>query len=158
MNEFTAKKLGEVLAFARVGSETFEKGQAALEQVLGAERVTDTIRTLQQRASEIELAAREAGIQDITLAKAEGTGTKLRSMRELYVGDEWDNPAELLEWSGFFEGAAVVHWELVCGASKALDDDTLKTLAQTGRDFHHDTLHQVGDAIRELGTKKAQAA
>ena len=39
MNEFGAKKLGEVLAFAVVEIETFEKGRTALSKVLGEEEV-----------------------------------------------------------------------------------------------------------------------
>ena len=39
MNEFTAKKLGEVLAFAEVGMETFEKGRDAFISVFGDEMV-----------------------------------------------------------------------------------------------------------------------
>ncbi len=155
MNQFTAKKLGEVLAFSKVGQETIEKGRDAFEQVLGAETVANTVAALDQQAVDIEALATEASVQDITLAKAEGTGKKLRDMRDMYVGDEWDNAAELLEWSGFFEGAAVVHWALVDGASEALNDTALQDLAAEGMGLHQDLLEMVTQSITKLGHEKA---
>ncbi len=155
MNQFTAKKLGEVLAFCQVGHETFEKGRVALEQGLGAEVVEKALAELEQQAMDIEAAAKEAGVEEITLTKAQGTGGKLRGMRDMYVGDEWDNPAELLEWSGFFEGAAVVHWALVVGAAEALNDTHLQDLAATGKTLHHTLLHTVTERITKLGNQKA---
>ena len=105
MNEFTAKKLGEVLAFATVGIETWEKGREAIESVFGedTDRLIDASKKHRDTLGNI---AESENVQDIVSKKLEGTGTKLRSMRDLYVGEEWHNPTELLEWSGFFEGAA----------------------------------------------------
>lgn len=155
MNEFTAKKLGEVLAFAIVGKEIFEKGREALEEVLTSEGVNQIIESVNAHANAITGLAGAEGTTDITLPKSEKTADKLRKMLDLYVGDEWDNSAELLEWLGFFEGAALVHWKLVEGAGQALEDDKLKDLAKTGVDFHHNLLAQVSEAIRNLGGKKA---
>ncbi len=155
MNEFTAKKLGEVLAFANVGVEIFEKGKEALSQVLTPEGVGYVMENARGHARAItELAAAE-GTSDTTISKSHKTGDKLREMLHLYVGDQWDNPAELLEWLGFFEGAALVHWKLVEGAALALKDDKLKDIAKIGVDFHHDLLTQVSESIRNLGGKKA---
>lgn len=155
MNEFAAKKLGEVLAFCRVGVETIERGHEAVSQVL--EDVDGLANKLKDHATRIETIAENAGMSDVTLTKADGTGTKLRSMRDMYVGDEWDNPAELLEWLGFFEGAAIVHWALVEGAGKALTNGELEDLADKGKDLHEDLLEDVEDAIKKLGAKKATA-
>lgn len=113
MNEFIAKKLGEVLAFAVVGKETFEKGKDAFVSVLGKEVFDEMIVETTKRIAAIEALAMENNAEEIVNTKLAGTGRKLREMRDLYVADQWDNPTELLEWSGFFEGAAVVHWALV---------------------------------------------
>lgn len=155
MNEFAAKKLGEVLAFCRVGVETIERGHEALSQVL--EDVDGLSNKLKDHATRIESIAENAGMSDVTLTKADGTSTKLRSMRDMYVGDEWDNPAELLEWLGFFEGAAIVHWALVEGAGQALTNGELESLADKGKDLHEDLLEDVEDALKKLGAKKATA-
>jgi hypothetical protein len=76
-------------------------------------------------------------------------------MRDLYIGDEWDNPTEVLEWSGFFEGAALVHWAVVDGAAKTLDLADLEKLAGEGQDYHHKMLHDIADMLRKIGGKKA---
>jgi hypothetical protein len=155
MNEFTAKKLGEVLAFCRVGVETLERGGAALASVSTEEKVQEWALELKDQAQQIESLTQE---KEITLQKAEATGKKLVAMRDMYVGDEWDNPAELLEWSGFFEGAAIVHWALVQGAADALDNSSLADLAEDARSFHEDMLIGVSESLENIGNSKAQVA
>lgn len=155
INEFVAKKLGEVLAFNRVGTETLEKGRAALVAVLGEEKIVDMEERNKVHGENIIKIASDAGVLETTSAKADKTSDKLRAMRDLYVGDQWDNATELLEWSGFFEGAAVVHWALVRGAAEALEHATLTVLAEEGVDWHYELLEM---AESELGSKGADKA
>lgn len=150
MNEFVAKKLGEVLAFTRVSSETIEKGRAALVAALGEEKILDMQEKNRMHGEGIMKVATDAGVIDTTLAKADKTSEKLRAMRDLYVGDQWDNATELLEWSGFFEGAAIVHFGLVRGAAQALDHAALSIIAEEGVDWHYELLEM---AVGELQTK-----
>jgi hypothetical protein len=159
MNEFAAKKLGEVLAFCRVGQETLERARDGFEREMegGGNVVDKVIADLERHADKIEVLAHKAGTHDITFAKADATGEKLRAMRDMYIGDEWDNPTEVLEWTGFFEGAAMVHWAVVDGAAKALKLDDLETLAKEGQDYHEDMLKTVAKLLREIGGKRAQA-
>lgn len=152
MNEFTAKKLGEVLAFCQVGLETIGKGIDALESIYGKEGMTIMVTAIERQAKEIE---EIAGGSEITLNKAQATGKKLGTMRDLYVGDEWDNPTELLEWSGFFEGAAIVHWELVMGSATGLGDHKLQTLASEAINFHKGLLSQSSEFLRTTGMARA---
>jgi len=154
MTEFTARKLGEVLAFSQVGAETMEKGRPAFESVFGAEKVNALIAGQNDHAAAITKGARDAGMADATMAKAAATGTKLRAMRDMYVGDQWDNAAELLEWSGFFEGAAVVHFSLVQGSGEALANEEIKGLGAQGMSFHNDILQAAIKAIAEYAKKK----
>jgi len=113
INEFIAKKLGEVLAFAEVGIETLERGQEGFASVLGKSAPEKMLETNKEHSALLKkIAADDKQFGSVTLAKSIKTGEKLRKMRDLYVGDEWDNGVELLEWSGFFEGAALVHWQL----------------------------------------------
>lgn len=158
MNEFAAKKLGEVLAFCQIGQETLEKARDGFVREMedGAATVDKVIADLGDHADKIEVLANKAGVAEITLPKAEATGNKLRSMRDLYIGDEWDNPTEVLEWTGFFEGAAIVHWAVVDGAAKSLGLDELEALAGEGQDYHKKMLDDVTDMLRAIGSKKAQ--
>lgn len=154
MNEFTAKKLGEVLAFSIIGKESLEKGKEGFVKVFG-----DDLEELKQRYEGISEGIKEivsdSEEKDITLNKAEKTSEKLRHMRDFYVGDEWDNSAELLEWSGFFEGAALVHWKLVEGAAESLESEGLKSLSEKGSEFHKEMLDKVSEKIKEIGIEKS---
>ncbi len=157
INEFTAKKLGEVLAFATVGGEIFTRGQAALEVTFMADGVAELKQQMQAHVTALTDLATTLGTAEITLPKSEKTSAKLRQMMELYIGDQWDNPAELLEWLGFFEGAADIHWQLVHGAGETLANQDIISLADTGIGFHQQLLKEVGTAIHKIGSTKAAA-
>lgn len=154
MNEFTAKKLGEVLAFARVGTDTIERGRAALVAVVGEERILDMAEKNRMHSEGVMRIATDAGMIDTTLAKAEKTETKLKQMRDLYVGDQWDNATELLEWSGFFEGAAIVHWNIVKGAAQALNDESFLILCEEGINWHYELLELAEGELESKGADK----
>lgn len=156
VNEFVAKKLGEILAFSEVGAETWEKGQEPLASVLGAEVVADVIARTHEHARGIRALTEELGVSEITLKKLEATGKKLREMRELYIGDQWHNPVELLEWSGFFEGAAVVHFALVRGAGEGLEHEALTELGTEGADFHQQILDKAEGELHSVGQNRSQ--
>jgi hypothetical protein len=156
MNEFTAKKLGEVMAFAEVSIDTFEKGREALVSVLSSDMVETVVSECQMHIDTIKKIAEQAGQSAVTLKKAEATILKLRAMRELYIGEQWDNPTELLEWSGFFEGAAVVHWALVRGCAEQTENNDLIELSLSATNLHHKILHNAGELLTEVGKKKSQ--
>jgi hypothetical protein len=155
MNEFTAKKLGEILAFSEVGAETFKMGQTALAEQLGTETAVDYIGKCVVHGEAIKKIAEDNGMLDTVLTKLEGTGKKLRAMRDLYVGDQWDNAVELMEWSGFFEGAAVVHFALVKGAAEAIVDERLMLLAEEGMNMHYEMLDRAESELNSVGQARA---
>jgi len=157
MNEFVAKKLGEVLAFNQVGTDTFEKGKTALIAAIGEERFADAEDKNRIHADAIIKIATDAGMIDITTEKAAKTGDKLKAMRDLYVGDQWDNATELMEWSGFFEGAAVVHWALVRGAAEGMNNETLLELANEGVNWHYELLELAESELSTTGQDRATA-
>jgi hypothetical protein len=153
MNEFVGKKIGEVIAFCEVGIDTLHKGQA-LAELLGSDATAAKLEALQSHKTAL-LAA--AGPQiDTATAKAAATGEKLKGMREAYIGDEWDNAVEIMEWQGFFEGAAVVHCALVAGAAEELDLSDLQQVANEAKRYHQDELAAYGEQLRSTGAKRAQ--
>lgn len=156
INEFVAKKLGEVLAFNQVGTDTLEKGRTALVEILGEERMVDMEEKNRIHAESIIKIATEGGAIDTTLAKASKTKEKLIKMRDLYVADQWDNATELMEWSGFFEGAAVVHWALVRGASEVIDIEELRLLAEEGVNWHYELIELAESELGSTGQSRAQ--
>lgn len=155
INEFVAKKIGEVLAFTMVSSDTIERGRESLISALGEEKVADMLEKNRIHGEELIRISTEGGGIDTTLAKAKKTEEKLKKMRDLYVGDEWDNPTELMEWSGFFEGAAVVHWALVRGAAEALNNEGFIILAQEGTNYHYELLELAESELASIGQTKS---
>lgn len=156
MNNYTAKKIGEVLAFQQIMIETIARGRKALDEAYGSSRVDEILVKSEKFEDAIEAEAKTAGVEEAVIAKAEATSGKLRSMQELYIGDEWDNPVELLEWSGFFHGAGVAHASLAKGASEALSLETLKSLSLEIFQFHHNLLHETNSHLEDQGRKKAR--
>lgn len=156
MNEFTARKIGEVLAFAQVGGESLAKGKAGFVEAFGADAFAKAQSENMGHAEEIMRISQNEAVRETVLAKAEKTAAKLRAMRELYLKeDDWQDATELLEWSGFFEGAAIIHWTLVAGAADKSGSMELKALADRGATMHHDLLHRAGEAIRARAEEKA---
>jgi hypothetical protein len=155
MNEFSAKKMGEVLAFAQVGVETVERAQSALSSVIG-ETVVNMMRNVQREYdTKLQAIATAEGVAEIVLTKAGKTGDKLRQMRDLYIGDEWDNATEVMEWLGFFTGAAIVHWELVAGVAKALGHEDLQKLAENAVSAYQKALEVDGNTLQQVGSARA---
>jgi hypothetical protein len=155
INEFVAKKIGEVLAFTRVSTDTITKGHTALVQTLGEEVVQDMLDKDRIYGEELLRISTEGGGIDTTLAKASKTEEKLKMMRDLYVGDQWDNAVELMEWSGFFEGAAIVHFALVRGAGEELENEALITLSNEALAYHYELLDQSENHLSLVGQDKA---
>lgn len=157
INEFLAKKIGEVVAFTRVGIDTIERAHAPLVAVLGEEKVQDILDRNRFHGEELLKIALDGGAGDITLAKAEKTEEKLKAMRDLYIKDEWDNATEVLEWNGFFEGAAIVHAGLIRGGAQSLGNETFMTLCEEFVQYHYELLEMVESELALVGTDKATA-
>lgn len=154
MNEFTAKKLGEVLAFTTVGIETIQKAGQPFIDVVGPDFVAEYIEKNTIHGEEIKALAEAGGMLEVTTTKHGKTSEKLRKMRDLYIGDEWENPTEVLEWLGFFEGAAQVHWALVQGAGRVMESDALIALSAEGEETHHQFLDQVASELESVGEER----
>jgi len=157
MNEFVGKKLGELLAFCQVSSDTYAKGRTALVEALGEEKVSDVEEKNRMHGEEIIRIATEGGVIDATQAKARATEEKLKKMRDLYVADQWDNATELMEWSGFFEGAAIVHWALMRGVAEGLDHEGLLELTDEGVNWHYELLELAEGHLDSIGQSKVSA-
>ena len=136
MNEFSAKKIGEGLAFTNVSNKTFEKGYEGFRKLFMDVKLDALKKENTECYDELLNIAKELKVEDITLSKALATEEKLLSMRDLYVKDEWDNITELCEWLGFFEGAAIVHWALVETSVLESGLNDLSDFAREIGDFH----------------------
>ncbi|MES2223635.1 MAG: hypothetical protein V4469_01735 [Patescibacteria group bacterium] len=156
MNEFTAKKIGEVLAFAKVGNETITKAMSVFGQIFSKAEIDGFIARNNAHQEALIAFAKAQNVSEIVLPKSEKTGTKLIAMRDAYVGDEWDNPSEVFEWWGFFGGAALAHWNLVKGVGETLNDDVLTALAFDAIGFHESLYDASSGLLSEIGREKAK--
>lgn len=150
------KKAGEVKAFAEVGISLLKKGKEGLrDDVFSADEIAELIAANQTHIDQIDTIAAAADASDLVDEKAEKTKDKLINLQDSYLTDEddWEDPLELLEWSGFFHGGALVHWSLIIGACKNNGPDKLAKLADGGYNFHHEVLHAVKDSIETLGSQ-----
>lgn len=148
MDNTLAKKIGEVLAFERGLAELFDKGRVGLKSFWDDVGVDTVIKQASVRATNIENWSSGAGVAEVVMAKAEGTGNKLIAMRDMYLQDHWDDGVEILEWLGFLEGAAIVHCSLVVEGGKVSGYEDLTHLATVAYDFHSDFLSQVSKLIK----------
>jgi len=146
------KKVGEVLAFTRVGSDTFERGEDAFVQVFSEEEYDQILKELEDLHEELETFIAQSEDSAIVTEKAEKTADKLINMRDLYINDEWGDQVELLEWLGFFQGAALVHWGLVFGYASGGFVPTLGDTAKNAMTFHEHLLQKVAQALVDIGS------
>jgi len=153
MNDHMWKKCGEVKAFAEVNKAFLKRGKPALKNtVFTADEIEELVAANRTHRDQLTATAETAGKTDLINNKAEKTVTKLEALQDTYLeDDDWEDAVELLEWSGFFHGGALVHWNLVAGAAKASDNDKLAKLASGGYKFHHEVLHAVKDRLEERG-------
>lgn len=155
MNEFVGRKMGEVLAFAETFNDTVERGREAIEKELNADEIQNLETDSQHQAEAIKRFAEDGGVAEVTATKAQATNTKLRTLRDTYIGDSWDELTEIYEWMGFYTGAAIVHWELVKGAGEGLGNQDVVKVAKDAQEFYEKLLKRAKDHLKEVG-KNAQ--
>ena len=154
MNEFGAKKTGEVIAFLHIGQQFLDKGGSAGRQAFGTQ-AADFAKRLENLRTQSEQLFVGDSFKEKIKSKVEATTTKVSDMMHLYVGDEWDNPTELLEWSGFYAGAGAVHAALLDGYFTAVGNKVAAQWAQETKLLFEDWLQVAATRLAETGTQHA---
>lgn len=155
MNEFVAKKLGEVLAFIRSSKDTFNRGTGVLTAALGAQKMEDIAEKNRLYSEEIVRIAIEGAVIDTVENKAGQDVAELAGMRDLYLGQNWEEVNEILEWSSFVEGASIAHWALIRGAAESLNHTGLLTLCEEAVNWHYEILEMIESELSKIGQDKA---
>lgn len=114
MNEFIVKKMAEVQAFINLRSVILDKAYGL------SDMAPRTAAALAEKNPEIGSLIESASLKEVFRSKVQKTDDKLTEMMNLYIGDEWDNPVEVLEWLSFYSGAAAAHAALVAGTLNEL--------------------------------------
>jgi hypothetical protein len=157
MNDFSAKKLGEVLAFNRIGEDNIQKASATLTGALGDEKVMDMGEKFRMHGEEILRIATDAGVVDTTLAQSVTDEQKLKTMRTDYMGDRFDSDTEVFEWLGFFHGALIAHFGVLKGIAQGLEHEGLSMIAEEGVNWNYEMLEQVESELESRGQDNATA-
>lgn len=153
MKQFTAKKLGEVLAFATVGNEMLEKNETAFREYLGVELLAHVLETNAMHAKNIRHIGETEGMWETMEKTAKESGGKLEKMRDVYLNDS-SNVSDLFEWFSFVEGAAYGHFMVLKGAAERANDEALLELAEDGSTFHYELLAHIVEELEEIGEDK----
>jgi len=156
MTQKTAKKIGEAHAFAHVLADTFTNNAAVMTKIFG-EHAENIVATASQQKADLEKIATETDMADIVVPKSEKTGNKIMGMGDTYVGDDWDDAAEVLEWMSFFVGGAIVHWQLITGSAQQMDHSEFKDVAQKGTDYYAGLMKQLREFALTIGKERAQS-
>lgn len=155
MNEKIAKKIGEAHAFAALCKETNEQVPAVFAKVFGEAIVSDLPQMCSTQMDDLERTATEAGMADAVLEKSKRTQEKIRTMANQYVGDAWDDPAEVLEWMSFFVGGAAVHWDVIAGGGSGMQHDDLKRVGEQGAAYYTSLFEAARSAGNAIGVERA---
>lgn len=155
MNEFTAKKLGEVVAFAKMGNDTIEKSKKIFGEFLSDLDMSSALANADKQVDEILAFATEHNILDAVKSEADKTSKKIESMRDLYIGDEWGNSSVVFGWWGFFGGAAIAHWNLVKGIGEAIENDVFVQIAYNAIAYHENLYDTAVSLLAEIGRNKS---
>ena len=154
MNEKITKKIGEASAFAQVLLATYEANEPVMKELLDGIAST-VVKTAESQKTALQSLCDEAGAVSILKPKAEKTAEKITKMGEMYVGDQWDDVAEVLEWMSFFVGGAIVHWQLIAGAGEAMGHTALKRVADAGVSYYTELMDQLKVAANKVGTERS---
>jgi hypothetical protein len=150
MNEFVSKKLAEVQAFIDLSSKIAERGGEPF-----ATTAPDVHQLLTSLHGDVGRFVESPDLQKVFQTKRERTSSKVTQMMELYIGESWDNPVEVLEWLSFYAGSASAHSALVSSALTALSqDDAAAELAGISESFWS-VLTKVKEELRVLGAQRA---
>jgi len=154
MNEKIAKKIGEAYAFSVVLKEIKEKTPGVFTELFDteSEKISDV--SINQISS-LEKLSEEFSMKDVVIIKAEKTSKKISEMGDFYVGDDWDDSAEVLEWMSFFLGAAIVHWQLILGAAKKIENTEFVSISKDGVDYYSQLLDKAKIKAEEIGAERA---
>ncbi|MFW5887163.1 MAG: hypothetical protein ACOCUH_00010 [Bacteriovoracia bacterium] len=155
MNEKVAKKIGEAYAFANVLQKLQDDNKEVIKDLLG--EYSDSIKeNTETQISELTNISEKGDQKETVITKAEKTSNKITEMGNFYVGDDWDDSAEVLEWLSFFLGAAIVHWQLILGSAKAMGDESFAQVAESGAAYYFELLQQSRIKAEEIGAERSR--
>lgn len=146
------KKIGEALAFSRVGEDLFIRAKGALVSGFGETWYEVNLARILTSRENLESLFRSFGDDaSVVEEKAGRTTAKIESMQSTYLSDDdWSDLDEVVEWMSFWLGGAVVHWAVLERSLNSLGSPS--EIAVSGREEFHLVLND----LIEYGKKQKQ--
>ncbi len=154
MNTFISHKLGEVIAFAEIGTDTLKKGQKGFAKMLDEKEIDDMKKMFSKLEKRLGEIAKEQGVEKEAKKKAAESKEKIIKMRDMYIDGKWDVVSELLEWTGFYAGASLVHWKLIAGAAKTMKFEELETVSRQAINFYDKLFVSDEEKLQKIGAER----
>ena len=149
MNQQGVKKLAEVEAFICLSEDIMKRaGKSFASYAPSVRRYLKKCRIDSLRQFIVE------DNQEVFDAAQSRTTRKLMVMMDTYVGDKWDNPIEVMEWTSFVAGAGAAHCVL---ASSLLPEEEEQAIHQID-DLHEDFLCLLDAVIFSLAVPRVALA
>jgi ElaB/YqjD/DUF883 family membrane-anchored ribosome-binding protein len=155
MNTKTAKKVGEAHAFLEALNNLYRNYENVMTDVFqgSPDEHIGAHSKLQQLLQDV---SRENDQEDVMTEKSSKTVVKIEKMGETYVGDEWDNPVEVVEWLSFLLGAAVVHWQVIAGSAESSEQTTFIATTKSGLEHLKSMFSELEKKAKSIGKERAQ--
>ncbi len=144
------------MAFARIGSDTLEKGKESFLKMLdqgGFSNMEKTFKDLEKKVREI---AKEQDVEKEVEKESEETEKKVTEMRDTYIDGKWNQESEVLEWMGFYTGASLVHWKLISGAAESMKFEELMTVSRQAIGFYNNLFVSDEQTLKNIGASSVK--
>lgn len=151
MNEFTAKKLGEVYAFITLVLDTYHQGNPGFSKVFDEDTLKQRIVVLASLRDELAQIVEGFGQSETMQTKSERTLSKITRARDEYIDGRWDNLVELYEWFSFNAGAGGAHASEVVGASTAINNAEMIRTTKQIEAYFDDLLIECKEFLYKIG-------
>ena len=155
MNEFVAKKLGEVFAFVTLVIDTYDKGEKGFLKELNPTELKARVTEISAIRDAITDIAKQSDQYATMLTKSEQTLGKITKARDEYIAERWDDTVELYEWFSFNSGAGAAHANEVLGASIALQNEPLRNITSQTLSYFDQLLEDCKNYLYKIGSERA---
>lgn len=153
MDEMIQQKLGEALAYCSFAQELLENGEAGFKEVKTDEELAWQKNTITKHITATQELADDMGMIDEVEECAEQTEEKVRAMSDVFIEDQWDDPARAIGFMSMVNGVSSVTWTFLAAAAEATDNEKLAQLSRQAVAFHEEALDKAKEAAGRLAEK-----
>ena len=156
MNEFSAKRLGEILAFVDALLYTCDKGKGALTSILGEEHLLEIVRISRSHKDSVHTISDRAKVLHSVMNKLEIKGDELNKLKDINIENDWENSTKVLQWLGYLEGMTILHASAFVGISVEIGHAELRSFADSYNTYHKELFNYITNLFHDISRDKAR--